>query len=219
MTARYFMTTTFDGVIIMTQSEAHPTPTINPNKFRKRVDYETLAQTTKKIDLIPVIKPSDTDFIRVHPDDNFAYYDVPMFTDKKDRGRLYYIDDTEPDLIPAMSEHLRQYNLYYYVTSTGDIGLWPVVLPKDGDFDKWNVNPRTATALAETAKTQWIQLHHADNETGYYTKAPRDDLGEPEFPNLGAGPDESQRVLELGFKGYIISDFSHALVKKCLGLK
>lgn len=172
-------------------------------------------QTIKKIDLIPVRKPNLTDFIRVHPDDGFAFYEVPIYVDKDDRGRLYLMDgDEDPDLIPAMSRYLRYYNFYYYVTSTGDPGLWPIVLPKDGDFAKWNVNPRTATERAVEAIGEWVQVHHHDNERGYYSEPPKEDLGEPNFPDL-----TSQRVFELSFKGFIIRDFKHPLVKKCLGLK
>jgi hypothetical protein len=187
----------------------------NPNKYRKRQDFENLAQTIKKIDLIPVRRPKNTDFIRVHPDDDFAFYEVPIFEDIGDRGRLYLMDgDTDPDLIPAMAKYLRYYNFYFFVTSTGDPGLWPIVLPKDGDYSKWNIFPRTATERATQARDEWIQVHSRDNESGYHSEPPRDELGEPVFPEL-----TPQRVLELSFKGFIISDFQHSLVKKCLGLK
>jgi hypothetical protein len=128
------------------KAESEVSGACNPNRYRKRQDFGTLAQTIKKIDLIPVKKPKNSVFIRVHPDDGFAYYDVPILEDDDDRGRLYLMDGTdEPDLIPAMQPYLRSYNFYFYVTSTGDPGLWPIVLPKDGDFSKWNICPRTAT--------------------------------------------------------------------------
>jgi len=150
----------------------------------------------KLLTTVPARKPSDQDFMRVHPDPayrgNFAMIEL-----KDDRGEL--------------SNEAQPYTLFTAINRQGVVRIWPVRLPGlDGKTNEWW---RSAREAAELATKQWVRLKANMSLGAYEMFTAEKTIAEPVWPEL-----PFQELLRIAFKDRIVDTIDHPLVKRLRGL-
>jgi hypothetical protein len=165
-------------------------------------DDEQIAQ--EQIVEVPVGRPSKDNFFRVHPSHDFRLPKVAVMKIGDGVNRETYL--LYPHVRTCLSP--TEYSLctlYTYIDEQGDIGLWPVTLP--GSTGKVNAWHSSALKAAELAQSQWVRIaahkkHYKVHMCAYFLPVP--DWGEVCFDKL----------VEVAFKGRIIKDPNHEIIKK-----
>ena len=110
-----------------------------------------------------------------------------------------------------MSWHLTvPYTVYTVVTKQGTISLWPVRLPEqDGkNHDAWV----SAHEAADRATKAWLNIKWNTGLGGYSQREATGILTPPAWGSTTFG-----ELLQLGFKGKMIDNLDHLVVKKLRG--
>ena len=155
---------------------------------------------------VPVRKPSPQDFFRVHPGEEWRL-DTALIHIKADR-EVYLVD---PSMWPLYPNECKPYTIYTTIDRRNVITLWPVRLPDDnGRLDDWN---RSAHEAAQLATEEWVRLS-ADMALGAY----RIDVAVGEFPEP-VWPSEVNfsDLLKIAFKGKLIEDLDHPVLRRLRG--
>jgi hypothetical protein len=151
-------------------------------------------------------RPSSQTYFRVHPSADFQL----------DTAVLRWEDDRETYLIAPearryLSTDSKNVRMYYFITDSGAVGLWPVGLP--GDMGRSCLWWDTAHAAAREAMTKWVRIN-SDNRANmykvYFHTTMKD---EPAWPDLTL-----TQVLELAFTGRIIQNADHPIIKRLMGM-
>ena len=165
-------------------------------------DFTAMDGGKKHITNIAVKRPPKHDFFRVHEECKLD----AMIIERKEENENY--------LVPAqfhtelMGEGVSK-RLYYCISLTGTVFLWPVKLPNpDGTLDNWNTS---AHEIAKLGKDKWVRLI-TNKSAGFY------EFIKSELPNEARWPDLTfEEVLEKAFKGKLIDSLNHPLLKKLRG--
>lgn len=182
-----------------------------------RLPQEMLDQAIAHTELtiVPVQKPSDQEFVRVHPSPDYRHM-AAIIEYQEEKGAEYLI---HPSCVTQIKEfgikfHFKQ--LYLYITKQGNVCWWPIKLPKDGRENKWLDSARDA---AEKAVKKWISVR-SDIALGAYTIAvaiDNDDFNAPEWPTKNGIPLTKNQLLSLAFKERLIMDIEHSVIRKLRG--
>jgi hypothetical protein len=158
----------------------------------------------KVFDRIPIRKPSKQDWFRIHPDPLLTWNAVVI--ELKEDNEYYIIPK---QLRQALFGEWVPVTLYVGINRAGVVFLWPVRLPGDDgkDMDCW-ISAREA---AELAKKQWCRITW-NRSMRAYDKRLVNNIPDPEWPEL-----DRRKVLEIAFKGKIISSLEHPVVKMLMG--
>jgi hypothetical protein len=181
---------------------SHTINPFDPNKYRVPQDYSSVG--VQKMLTIDVNKPKKSWFFRVHPDVSFRA-DFTVIEDEETRS-VYLAD---PSLTLDLGSIVTHKTVYTCVNRQGNYFLWPVKLPdSQGRLDRWN---ETAREAAELGTSRWISVRAGDGRYDvYYASA---DLGEPQWDALPS----FVKVVETAFKGKIIDDSNHPIVRRLRG--
>jgi hypothetical protein len=175
------------------------------SKLRLSQDFAEKVGAKKARIIIPVRKPSRQEFIRVHPDDSMRL-ETAVLELKEDR-ETYLVD---PALWSELPGEVVPKVLFVTMNRQGVLTLWPIRLPgADGRHDAWN---QSALEAARMAMKAWIRLAANMSLGGYEVYQATGDLPEPEWPELSF-----QEILEIGFKGKLISDLNHPAIRRLRG--
>jgi len=160
----------------------------------------------KLLTTIPVRKPGNQDYIRVHADADYRL-DTAVISLKDDR-ETYLV---APTLVKELATECTPVTLFTTMSRQGVLTLWPVRLPgHDGkDNDWW----RTAREAAALAMKTWVRVK-ANSSLGAYEIFKADGvLSEPEWPEHSF-----EELLRIAFRDYLIDKLDHAVVKRLRGL-
>ncbi len=148
----------------------------------------------KELVEVPVRRPSQEAFFRVHADDNYTT-DIAIL---------------ENHLRPLLRKEIKPFQLYTCITRTGGVFLWPVRLPgEDGKDNKWW---SSAHSIARDARTEWVRCT-SSKDMGFYEKTKTlVALPDPEWPNYSF-----RDLMELAFGNQRIADMDHTVVKQRQG--
>lgn len=175
------------------------------SRVRLNSNFGELAGAKKLLLTVPIRKPSPQDFFRVHPGNNFRL-DVGVIELKEER-ETYLVIGEMFEHIPA---EIVPKKLYTVINRQGVVMLWPVRLPGlDGRLDEWN---RSAHDAAKVGETSWIRLV-SNKSLGSYevTVAPRL-CDEPKWSE-----ESFEKLVEIAFKGKIIEDMDHPVLRRLRG--
>jgi hypothetical protein len=173
------------------------------SKLRLPQNFETVG-VTPVLMTVPVHKPSKTEFIRVHPDDQ-----LDAFILETDDRKIYFV---LPECGAQLGDDLKAVTLFRVMTRQGVELLWPVALPPEGRAPMaWHTSAREA---ADLARDHWIRLR-ADMSLGAYrVDMASGDLGDPKW-----GSHALQELLRIAFRGLTIDSVDHPVVRRQLGLE
>lgn len=168
-------------------------------------NFGAVAGVKKVITTVPVRKPGNQTFARVHPDAEWSM--AALILQLKEDGECYFV---LPALGAELAQEVRAKQLYTYVGRDGNVALWPVNLPgDDGRLDQWS---QSAHSAADMAKSKWIRMT-ANRHVGAYDVYEAPNLSdEPVWPDLSF-----REVLNLAFKDRLITSLDHPIVKRLRG--
>ena len=186
---------------------AAPADPFDLANLRLASNFAASAGVKKLLRTVPVRKPSKQEFVRVHSDpafrENFAMIEL-----KEDR-ESYLI--AGPGLAIELAAEATNMILFTAVNRQGVVFLWPVRLPSaDGKEMVWHSSAREAAAEAVTT---WTRVT-ANMALGAYEVAIAETVTtEPQWPDSSF-----QDLLRIAFKGRLITDLDHPVVKRLRGL-
>jgi hypothetical protein len=194
----------------MTAPKEQPQPeSVDPfadiSKLRLSQDFTESVGTRKLLITVPVRKPGNQEFVRVHPE---AEYRGPFAVFELKEDREYYL--LMPGIAAAMPAEFRSMMLYTTINRQRTVTLWPVRLPaSDNRRDEWQ---RSANEAAERATRVWIRLKANMNLGAYDIFEATGKIPEPEWPEHSF-----QDLLRIAFRERIIDSFDHPVLKRLRG--
>ena len=128
------------------------------DKLRVNPDFLETTNVKKLLTTVPIRKPNQQDFIRVHPSP--AYRGLFAFIELKDDREIYIASLSE---VPDLQTECFIANLFLSINRTGVLFLWPVRVPTaERRSSDWHVSAATA---AQQAMSHWIRIK-AEHEPG-----------------------------------------------------
>lgn len=174
-------------------------------QLRLSQDFEEEANVKPVLSKVPVRKPQNQWFFRVHPD---SEYRMPCgLIDMKDTGEVYFV---HPKIHQVAAGDLTRVELLTCVTRQKAIFLWPIKLPSAGGRTYGWLDSARDVAAAGTKN--WVRMSSNMQLQAYEYVEAQDDLGEPEWPSQ-----DFRELLEIAFKGRIISSPDHPVLKNLRG--
>jgi hypothetical protein len=168
-----------------------------------------------ELTIVPVQKPGDQEFIRVHPSADYRH--IAAIIEYQEEKRAEYL--IHPTCVGQIKDfgikyHIKQ--LYLYVTKQGNVCWWGIKLPKDGRENTWLDSARDA---AEKAIDKWISVR-SDQTLRVYTVSvavDNDEFNAPEWPTKHGVPLTKNQLLSLAFKERLIMDIEHPVIRRLRG--
>ena len=175
----------------------------DPETLRMRQDFGAQLGVKKQILSISVRKPDRHWWIRVHPDPKFRLEPAAILERKEER-EMYIV---APELVSELGNEIKPKTLFTAVNTRGVPFVWPVSLPREGGaLDAWSASAFEAAAFA---MTRWVRVA-SNMSAGFYEAHKTDaELPEPEWPDL-----KFRGILEIAFRGRIISDLDHPVLRE-----
>jgi hypothetical protein len=157
---------------------------------------------------VPVRNPKRNEFFRTHPDPAYSV-DTALLEVEID-------DDKESFLVlPAMqnllSAELRAVRLCTAITKRGNVFLWPIKLPMEGN-NRLRRMADSALQAADQAKSLWVKVAW-DRELGAWGMArAKGDLGTPQWPEKSF-----RDLIEIAFRHNLIDRADHPVIRQLEG--
>jgi hypothetical protein len=171
--------------------------------LRLSQDYTQAAGVEKLLTTVPVRKPHKTEFVRVHPEKHFD----TMILDLKEERETYLL---APDLRGSLSGIAVPVSLRLALNRLGVLFLWPLRLP--GEDGRTNVWHESSWEAANLAKSRWVSVR-ANMPLGAYEIFRGDEaLSEPQWPDKSL-----EEIMNIAFRGRLISDPGHPVIKRLRG--
>jgi len=185
-------------------STTTPADDFDLESYRLTQGYASLVDVKKIITTVPVKKPDKQWFVRVHPE---LQLETAVLEDKEDMA-TYLV---APELWAELTHEITRKVLFAAITTQKVFFLWPVKLPgDDGRTDHWN---ESALEAAHLAKKSWIRICSNRALGAYEVIKAAGALHEPEWPQ-DFGFNE---LVKIAFKGRIIKDWEHPVLKRLRG--
>ena len=168
-------------------------------------DFGALAGVKKALVTVPVRKPNNQAYVRVHPGGAWRFQAAIL--QLKDDGECYLV---VPMLYSELVDEVRPKILYAAISRDGSPFLWPVNAPGvDGRLDNWS---ESAHVAAQMAQTHWVRLI-ANRTVGAYDVMQATNLAdEPQWPEKSF-----EEIVQIAFKGRIIESLDHPIIKRLRG--
>jgi hypothetical protein len=163
----------------------------------------------KDYSIIPVRKPKKTEWIRVHPGDDWRI-DLAIYEEEAGEtylvGRDYFGYLNELKLVKLA----RIFTVLVY--GSGVLFLSPIGLPDvDGKINSYNRSRAEAYLKAET---EWVRISANKDLGGYDCWTPEAPMQEPEWPSP---PHSLKEMLNIAFKDRYINAPDHPIIKQLRG--
>jgi len=160
----------------------------------------------KAVLTIPVRKPNNQDFIRVHPNPAFRLA-VAIIELKDDRETFLVLPSIARD-IPG--EYITVM-MYACINRAAVVFLWPVRLPgTDGRQLEWH---RSAAEAAEMAVKSWVRIKANMSLGAYDVFEASSTIPEPTWPSDLT----FEQMLRIAFKGRLVDSLNHPVLKRLRG--
>jgi hypothetical protein len=153
---------------------------------------------------IPVKKPGNKNYFRVHPDPSYRLYDVPVI--EEEGGDVYLLELEVPE---DVLEFVMYMNLFTAISHRGKLFVWKF---KATDTSWLHSSLR----VGRRAVDEWIRIR-ADFETGGYNVIPAPEplhSKKPVFPAMS--PEE---VFTLAFDNRRITSVDDPIIRRLRGLE
>jgi hypothetical protein len=188
----------------VTQLQAVPDP-FDPENLRLDQSFVETSGVKKLLTTVPVRKPNNQDFVRVHPDESYRL--TSAIIELKDDRESYLVPPTLAHQLPGECSLVV---LYTAINRQGVAFLWPVKLPQpDGKINEWH---RSAAEAAERAMSCWLRVK-ADMALGAYAMyEAKSTIPDPIWPTATL-----KELLKIGFRDRLVDSLDHPVVKRLGG--
>jgi hypothetical protein len=157
---------------------------------------------------VPIDKPANNLYFRVHPDPEMQLNDSTVLRDSTN-SNFYYV-------VPAMRSHpklvqrLRRVTIaLLYIWPGGTYQLWPVPIVGDSTLASW----KSARAAFELAQKKWTQIVWNQERRDYDVETAEKLDKEPVWPDKSMG-----ELLKLAFADKVIDNEEHPYVRQLRGV-
>ena len=182
---------------------ALPAGGLDFNALRLSQDYTQAAGVEKLLTTVPVRKPNKTEFVRVHPEMHFD----TMLLDLKEDRESYLVS---PSLLADVSGLAVPVALKLAINRASVLFLWPLRLPgEDGRSNVWHESAREA---ADLSIRRWISMRANMSLGAYDIYQGAETLSEPQWPDKSM-----EDILNVAFRGHVISEAEHPVIKRLQG--
>jgi hypothetical protein len=179
----------------------------DPQALRLSQDFGAAVGVKKALLTVPVRKPHNSWFVRVHPSPDYRI-ETPVIELKEDR-EIYLV---APDLRDALATEpaFKPKMLATAVNRQGVLFLWEVNLPRsDGRVDEWS---RTALEAVNLATKGWVRVTANMGSGGYEVFQATGQLPGPDWPDLTL-----RELLRIAFKERYIDGLEHPVLRRLRG--
>lgn len=163
----------------------------------------------KKLNTVPVRKPTKPQYCRTHPSPLYRLQ-TGILEIKGDRGGELFL--VSPNLWPdlATESMFKPKLLTLAIDRQQVLFLWEANLPKQGGReDEWS---RSMLEAVETASTQWVRVVANMSLGAYEMYVATGNLGEPKWPDM-----PFKEILRIAFRDRFIQDHSHPVLRQLRG--
>ena len=187
-----------------TIKEAAPNP-FDPKRLAMSLTGGEKFGAKKLLTIVPVRKPTLKEWVMTHSSNDYSL--IVAIVEDSDGGQPYIV---LPEIAAAHPGEIKQVELRLAVNRQGTLFLWkiPMVDP-DGRENFWNTSHREAV---EAAKNGWIRMISNRSLGAYEVHIA------PAIETVPKWPEQSfQQLLEIAFKGRLIADADHILLRQLRG--
>ncbi len=187
------------------QQQVASTSVTDLNTLRLPANYGATLGVKKLLTNIPVTKPKKAQFFRVHAADDMTFN--AMILEQKESRETYVV---LPDVAQHLSELVRPVQIHAAIDRQNNVLLIPVPLPgEDGTRNPWHESLAQAVDLA---KSKWLRISANMHTGGYDVFQAEASLPDPEWPEH-----TMDDLIQVAFRGKIITSLEHAVVQSLLG--
>jgi hypothetical protein len=202
--------TSFDPAALEAPAPTPPAPgpdPFDPASLRLSQDFGAGLGVKKALLSVPVRKPANSWFVRVHPSEEYRLQ-TAVIELKEDRETYLVAPALWPDLVTEATFSPRA--LFTAVNRQGVLFLWPIRLPRaDGRVDEWS---RTALEAAERATKGWVRVAANMALGAYDVFEAGGQLGEPQWPAV-----PFRDLLRIAFRDRHIDTLDHPVLRRLRG--
>ena len=195
---------------IAMQNQTTPKQTVTSTStdlmsLRLPANYGATLGVKKLLTNVPVGKPKKPQFFRTHASNEMTF--ATMLLEQKESRESYVV---LPDVAQEISELVRPVQLHAAIDRQNNVLLIPVPLPGEaGTRNPWH---ESLAQAVEHAKLKWLRIT-ANMHTGAYDVYEAEAaLPDPEWP-----AHDIDALVEVAFRGKIITSLDHPVVQSLLG--
>jgi hypothetical protein len=179
----------------------------DPSALRLSQDLNASLGVKKALLAVPVRKPHNSWFVRVHPDEAYRLH-TAVVEMKEDRETYLVAQTLWPEL--ASEALFKPKLLATAINRQGVVFLWELNLPRsDGRTDEWS---RTALAAMKMAIDGWVRVSANMSLGAYDVFQASGKLSEPDWPKV-----PFRELLRVAFKNHYIDSPDHPVLRKLRG--
>jgi hypothetical protein len=168
-------------------------------------NFAETAGTKKLLLTVPVRKPNQQDFVRVHPDPQ--YRTIIALIELKDDRESYLL---MPEIAQQLPGECVSVICYTTINRQGVVHLWPARLPPpDGRINEWH---RSAMEAAERAMSRWVRVKANMGLGAYEVFEAASSIPDPTWPEYSF-----HQLLEIAFRDRLVTSLDHPVIKRLLG--
>ena len=175
------------------------------SSLRLPANYGATLGVKKLLTNVLVGRPKKPQFFRTHSADDMTF--PGMILENKEARESYVV---VPVVAQEISELVRPVMLHAAIDRQNNVFLIPVPLPgEDGTRNPWH---ESLAQAVELAKQKWIRITANMHVGGYDVYVAEAELPEPEWPEY-----DIDALIQVAFRGKIITDLDHPVVQSLLG--
>jgi hypothetical protein len=189
----------------MEQTNPTPIGKTNLKALRLQANYGATLGVKKILTVVPVRKPRKPEFFRTHSSADMTF--SGMVYENKETGEHYLL---VPDVASHIGELVRAVELHAAIDTSNNVFLIPLPLPDvTGNRNPWH---ESLAGNITHAQSKWIRISANKDVQGYDTFEATGNLHEPTWPEH-----DIEALVDIAFRGKIITDLDHPVIQKLLG--
>ena len=173
------------------------------SQFALSQNFGSQIKVTKRLTTVPVRKPSKTQWFRIHPE----YKLDALLLKYGDNGEDFYF--VKSPLAGQLGDLAQAFRLVVGVDRQGVVFVWPLRLPDAERAMHWHLS---ALEAASHAEVQWTRIQANMSLGAYEIHTAEGITDEPKWPEMSMN-----EILDIAFKGKIILDLNHFVLKQLRG--
>ena len=176
---------------------------IDFSEFTISQNFGAQLKVIKRLTTVPVRKPKNTQWFRIHPE----YKLDALLLKYGDNGEDFYF--VKSPLAGQLGDLAQAFRLVVGVDRQGVVFVWPLRLPDAERAMHWHLS---ALEAASHAEVQWTRIQANMSLGAYEIHTAEGITDEPKWPEMSMN-----EILDIAFKGKIILDLNHFVLKQLRG--
>jgi len=188
-----------------TTTEPSTPSTFSLKDLRLPANYGAKLGVKKMLTTVPVGKPKKPQFFRTHQAEDMTF--TAMILEQKETRECYIVVH---DVAQQISELVRAVQIHAAIDRQNNVFLIPVAMPgESGTRNQWH---ESLAQAVEHAKMKWLRITANMHMGGYDVYEADGALPQPEWPDHTI-----ESLIEVAFRGKIITSLDHPVVQTLLG--